>query len=61
MTLMIIVFGSLTLLAGIVIVINPEILFGYLRKQLDKVELHIMAVVVRLVLGFFTDISIQRI
>ena len=51
MTLLIIVFGSLTLLAGIVIVINPEIIFGYLRKQLDKVELHIMAVVVRLVLG----------
>lgn len=51
MTVLIIIFGVLTLLAGIVIVINPEVIFGFLRKNLDKVELHILAVVVRLVLG----------
>lgn len=51
MTVLIIIFGALTLLAGIVIVINPEIIFGFLRKKLDKPELHILAVVVRLVLG----------
>ena len=44
-------FGQ-SLLAGIVIVISPEILFGFLRNNLDKPELHILAVVVRLVLGF---------
>ena len=51
MTLLIIIFGALTLLAGIVIVINPEVIFGFLRKNLDKVALHILAVVVRIVLG----------
>jgi len=51
MTLLIIIFGALTLLAGIVIVINPDIIFGFLRNNLDKLELHILAVVVRLVLG----------
>ncbi len=51
MTVLIIIFGALTLLAGIVIEINPEIIFGFLRKKLDKLELHILAVVVRLVLG----------
>jgi hypothetical protein len=51
MTLLIIIFGVLTLLAGIVIVINPEVIFGFLRNNLDKLVLHILAVVIRLVLG----------
>ena len=53
MSVLIIEFGVLTLLAGIVIVINPEIIFGFLRKKLDSLELHILAVVVRVVLGIF--------
>jgi hypothetical protein len=51
MTLLIIIFGVLTLLAGIVIVISPEVIFGFLRNNLDKLVLHILAVVVRLFLG----------
>lgn len=51
MTVLIIIFGALTLLAGIVIVINPEIIFGFLRNNLDKLVLHILAVAVRLVIG----------
>ena len=51
MTLVIIIFGALTLLAGIVIVINPEVIFGFLRNNLDKLVLHILAVAVRLVIG----------
>ncbi len=51
MALLIIIFGALTLFAGIVIVINPETIFGFLRNNLDKLGLHILAVVVRLVLG----------
>jgi len=51
MTLLIVVFGALTLLAGIVIVINPEVIFGFLRNNVEKLSLHILAVVVRLVLG----------
>ena len=52
MTVVILIFAALTLLAGIVIVINPEIIFGILRNNFDKLALHILAVVVRLVLGF---------
>lgn len=51
MTVLIIIFGALTLLAGMVIVINPEVIFGFLRNNLDKPMLHILAVVVRLVIG----------
>ena len=51
MTVLIIIFGALTLLAGIVIVINPEVIFGFLRNNLDKLIIHILAVVTRLVIG----------
>lgn len=44
-------FGFLTLLIGIVFVINPEVIFGLLQNNFDKLELHILAVVSRLILG----------
>jgi len=44
-------FGVSTLLAGIVIIINPDSIFGFLRKHADKLELHILAVMVRLIFG----------
>lgn len=51
MTLLIMMFGTLILFAGIVIAVNPEVIFGFLRNNLDKLGLHLAAVVVRLVLG----------
>ena len=51
MTELIIIFGALTALAGVVIVVNPEIIFGYLRRNLDRLAIHILAVVVRLIIG----------
>lgn len=51
MTALIIIFGTLTLLAGVVIVINPEIIFGYLRSNIDRLAIHVLAVVVRLLIG----------
>ena len=51
MTVLIIIFGALILLAGVVILINPEVILGYLRGNLDKLVIHILAVVVRLVIG----------
>ena len=51
MTVLIIIFGALTLLAGIVIIINPEVIFCFLRNNLDKLVLHVLAVVIRLVIG----------
>jgi hypothetical protein len=53
MILFIIIFGTLTCLAGIVILVNPEIVFGFLRKNSDKIELQIVAVTIRLILGAF--------
>jgi hypothetical protein len=51
MSMLIIVFAALTLLAGITIMIDPEIIFATLRDNLDKLSLHIMAVVLRLIIG----------
>lgn len=51
MTELIIIFGALILLTGVVILINPEVIFGYLRSHLDKLIIHILAVVVRLIIG----------
>lgn len=41
----------MTLLAGIIIIINPENIFGLFKKNTEKLELQILAIVVRLVLG----------
>ena len=51
MSLLIIVIGALTLLAGLIILISPEVIFGYLRNKLEKPMLQIVAVLVRLLLG----------
>jgi hypothetical protein len=51
MTFFIVVFGALTCLAGFVIVVNPQIVFGFLRKNSARIELQIIAVVLRLILG----------
>jgi hypothetical protein len=51
MTDLIIIFGALTLLAGMIILINPEVIFGYLRNNIDTLAIHIIAVVVRLIIG----------
>ena len=52
MSLLIIIFGAVTLLAGMVIVINPEVVFGFLKRSLDKPGIQVLAVVLRLILGF---------
>jgi hypothetical protein len=51
MTLLVIIFGALIFLAGFVILINPETVFGYMRDRLDKLALQIAAVTIRLILG----------
>lgn len=51
MTIFIIIFGALTCLVGIVIVVNPQIVFGLLQKNYAKIELQIVAVALRLILG----------
>ena len=51
MNYIIILFGSATIVAGIIIMINPETVFGLIRKKLQSLGLHILAVVVRVILG----------
>ena len=51
MTTLIVLFGALTLVTGILILFNPEIVFGYLRKHHQTPGIHILAVGVRLALG----------
>ena len=49
MTALILLFATLILIAGFVIIINPESIFSFLRDNLEKPALHVVAVVVRLV------------
>ena len=51
MTIFIIIFGALTCLGGMVIVVNPQVVFGLLQKNYAKIELQIVAVALRLILG----------
>lgn len=51
MTMFIISLGALILFCGLLIIIFPEIIFGFLRRNVDKLALHILAVAVRLVFG----------
>lgn len=61
MTLIIIIFGLLTSVAGILILINPETVFAPLRNNVEKPWLHVTAIVVRLILGvlliLYADVS----
>jgi len=51
MNYIVMIFGTATIVAGIIIVINPESVFGLMRRKLESLILHILAVVVRIILG----------
>jgi len=51
MNYIVMLFGAATIAAGIVIVINPESVFGLMRRKLNSLGLHIFAVVVRIIIG----------
>jgi len=51
MNYIIMLFGAATIFAGIIIVISPESVFGLLRRKLESLGLHILAVVVRIIIG----------
>jgi len=51
MVIFIQIFALSTVFFGLVILFNPEIVFGLLRKNADQLSLHIIAVVIRLALG----------
>lgn len=47
----ILAFGGLTVIAGAIIVFRPDLIFGYFRRHLDALAIHILAIVVRMILG----------
>lgn len=51
LTALIVIFGALTLLTGIVITIYPEAALTSVLVDFDKVKFHILSAAVRLVLG----------
>lgn len=51
MSAVIILFGIIMALAGMIICVNPGVLFGFLRRNLNNTLLQITAVVVRALLG----------
>jgi hypothetical protein len=51
MNYIVMLFGAATIIAGIIIVINPESVFGLMRRKLESLGLHILAVVVRIIIG----------
>jgi len=62
MTEIIITFGALTLLAGIIIIFNPNIIFGFLSKYTENLVMQIIAIVLRLGLGvlFISQSSVSK-
>jgi len=51
MSLLIIVFGCLIVVAGTLLTVNPKVTIGFLESNKEKVWIHILAVVVRAILG----------
>jgi hypothetical protein len=51
MNYIVMLFGAATIAAGIIIVINPESVFGLMCRKLNTLGLHILAVIVRIIIG----------
>ena len=62
MTISIIIFGSLILIAGILLLRNPEIIFGFLQDNIENSAIHVIAVMIRLIIGtlLITQSSLSR-
>ena len=51
MKLFVKLFGGFILLAGISLLINPEIIIGWIEDNMESTSLYISAIVMRLILG----------
>jgi len=51
MTILILIFGNLILFAGVLLLVNPETIFGFLRNSIGNTAIHVIAVTVRLIIG----------
>jgi len=50
--LLIQIFSLVILFAGVILLVKPSIVLGFLRDNSNKLAIHVIAVVVRLVIGF---------
>jgi hypothetical protein len=51
MNYIIVLFGTAIIVAGVIIVINPETVFGLIRRKSESLSLQILAVVMRIIIG----------
>ncbi len=51
MIYLILIYGALTCIAGIAISIKPDAIFGFIGARSESLGVHVLAIVVRLVLG----------
>lgn len=51
MTTLILIIGALIVFAGVVILVNPDLIFGYIQNNQGNLGIYIAAIVVRLVIG----------
>lgn len=52
MEILIILFGAIIALAGIGMLIKPDVIFDFLKRESDNYKLHIFAIAIRLIVGF---------
>lgn len=61
MEILIILFGVLIILAGIGMLIQPDFIFDYLKRESDNYKLHMFAIAIRLIIGslliYFAEFS----
>lgn len=60
MRITIVIFGILLILAGLSLVVDPDIIYDFLIGKEDKLWLYIIALSVRLLLGAFLIISASK-
>jgi hypothetical protein len=60
MKLIIKLFGILLLLSGISLLINPEIIIGWIEENMENTSLYISAIVVRLVFGILFIVAARE-
>lgn len=51
MTVLITIFGLFLILAGVSLILKPQLIFGLLTNNLDNIWLYVGAIVIRMVLG----------
>ena len=60
MRIVIIIFGILLILAGLSLVVDPDIIFNFLIGKVDKLWLYVSAIAVRLLIGIFLLLSAKK-